>query len=207
MFQQLSLIGQVTVVKEVEVVTFRVGENAMIVLPNYLGKAESVGAALKEGAIVRLSGQATAAAVSKQKTPYIKMDVYHVLDLGYTDPGTVNGAADIVLVGNLGRDPELRYTSNESAVCNFSVATLKDPTIWFKVAAWGRQGENCQKYLGKGSKVLVAGRVDIPKPWQGRDGQPRVNLSVTAHNVRFLSPPKRQQEHAIEVPEGEEVPW
>jgi single-strand DNA-binding protein len=108
----------------------------------------------------------------------------------------------IIIVGNLGRDPEMRYTPSGQAVTNFSVATnrqytdssgqLVKETIWFRVSTWGKQAETCSQYLKKGSKVLVEGRL-VPDPktggpriWQGQNG-PGASFEVSAGTVRFLS--------------------
>jgi single-strand DNA-binding protein len=109
----------------------------------------------------------------------------------------------IILVGNLGRDPEMRYTPSGQAVTNFSVATnrqytgsdgqLVKETIWFRVSTWGKNAENCNQYLKRGSKVLVEGRLvpDIstggPRIWNRQDGTPTASYEVSAQNVRFLS--------------------
>jgi len=108
----------------------------------------------------------------------------------------------IIIVGNLGRDPEMRYTPSGQAVTNFSVATSRQytgsdggqvkETIWFRISAWGKQAETCNQYLRKGSKVLVEGRLvpDIktggPRVWQGQNG-PGASFEVSASTVRFLS--------------------
>ena len=108
----------------------------------------------------------------------------------------------IIIVGNLGRDPEMRYTPSGQAVTNFSVAssrkytgsdgTLVQETIWFRVSVWGKQAETCNQYLRKGSKVLVEGRLvpdpktGSPRVWQGQNG-PGASFEVSAGTVRFLS--------------------
>ncbi len=109
----------------------------------------------------------------------------------------------IILAGNLGRDPEMRYTPSGQAVTSFSVATnrqwtnsngeLIKETVWFRVSAWGKMAETCNQYLKKGSKVLVEGRLTAdatsggPRIWTGQDGQPRASFEVSAQTVRFLS--------------------
>jgi single-strand DNA-binding protein len=109
----------------------------------------------------------------------------------------------IILAGNLGRDPEMRYTPSGQAVTSFSVATNRQwtnnngetikETIWFRVSAWGKMAETCNQYLKKGSKVLVEGRLTAdagtggPRVWTGQDGQPRASFEVSAQTVRFLS--------------------
>jgi single-strand DNA-binding protein len=107
----------------------------------------------------------------------------------------------IVLVGNLGRNPEMRYTPNGTPVTSFSVATnrkytgsdgqLKDETLWFRISVWGKQAETCNQYLTKGQKVLVEGSLvgdesGGPRVWTGQDGKPRASFEVRAQTVRFL---------------------
>jgi single-strand DNA-binding protein len=109
----------------------------------------------------------------------------------------------IILAGNLGRDPEMRYTPSGQAVTSFSVATNRQytnnngetvkETIWFRVSVWGKMAETCNQYLKKGSKVLVEGRLTAdaatggPRIWNGQDGSPRASFEVSAQTVRFLS--------------------
>lgn len=98
----------------------------------------------------------------------------------------------MILIGNLTRDPELRYTQNNVAVCNFSVAVNgrkngdQQETIFFRVAAWRQLGENCAKYLAKGRKVYVSGPLTASL-YTGQDGKTRLALDVTAQEVEFLS--------------------
>ena len=109
----------------------------------------------------------------------------------------------IIIVGNLGRDPEMRYTPSGAAVTSFSVATSHkytsnngekvDETTWFRISAWGKQAETCNQYLKKGSKVLVEGRLTVdsatggPRIWTDKEGNPRASFEVNAATVRFLS--------------------
>jgi single-strand DNA-binding protein len=109
----------------------------------------------------------------------------------------------IIIVGNLGRDPEMRYTPSGQAVTNFNVATNRQytssdgqqvkETIWFRVSAWGKQAETVNQYLKQGSKVLVEGRL-VPDPATGgpriytrQDGSNGSSFEVSAATVRFLS--------------------
>ncbi len=109
----------------------------------------------------------------------------------------------VILAGNLGRDPEMRYTPSGQAVTSFSVATNRQytnnngetvkETIWFRVSVWGKMAEVCNQYLKKGSKVLVEGRLTAdaatggPRIWNGQDGSARASFEVNAQTVRFLS--------------------
>jgi single-strand DNA-binding protein len=101
----------------------------------------------------------------------------------------------ITIVGNLGRDPELRYTPQGTAVCNFSVATnerrkdktgdFQDHTTWFRVTLWGKQAETASKYLTKGSPIYIEGRLRVEE-WSDRDGKNRHTLEVHATDMQFL---------------------
>ncbi len=109
----------------------------------------------------------------------------------------------IIVVGNVGRDPEMRYTPNGQAVTSFSVATSRSytnnagaqvkETIWFRVSAWGKQAETCNTYLKKGSKVLVEGRLTAdpasggPRVFTRQDGTTGSSFEISAATVRFLS--------------------
>ncbi|HJS29886.1 MAG TPA: single-stranded DNA-binding protein [Anaerolineales bacterium] len=109
----------------------------------------------------------------------------------------------IIIVGNLGRDPEMRYTQSGQAVTNFSVATNRQytassgeqvkETVWFRVSAWGRLAETTNQYLKKGSRVLVEGRLTpdpatgSPRTWTRPDGAAAAAYEVTANVVRFLT--------------------
>lgn len=102
----------------------------------------------------------------------------------------------IIIVGNLGRDPELRYTPQGLAVCSFTMATnekrrdksgeLQDVTTWFKITLWRQQAENASKYLTKGSPVYIEGRLRIEE-WTDRDNNKRFTLDVQATDMHFIS--------------------
>jgi single-strand DNA-binding protein len=101
----------------------------------------------------------------------------------------------IIIVGNLGRDPELRYTPQGIAVCNFSLATnekkrdksgeLQDVTTWFRITLWRNQAENAAKYLTKGSPVYIEGRLGVEE-WTDRDGNNRHTLEVQGTEMHFI---------------------
>jgi len=109
----------------------------------------------------------------------------------------------LVLVGNLGRDPEIRYADSGVPVTNFPVATnhkwsdgdgqLQEETVWFRVTAFGKQAETCQQYLTKGQKVLVEGTLIAdpknggPRIYARKDGTSGTAFEVRANTVRFLS--------------------
>jgi single-strand DNA-binding protein len=109
----------------------------------------------------------------------------------------------VIIAGNLGGDPEMRYMSDGTAVTNFSVATNRrwtnkasgeqqNETTWFRVAVWRRQAETANEYLSKGSQVLVEGRLTTdpqtggPKLWTAQDGTVRASFEITADTVRFI---------------------
>ena len=101
---------------------------------------------------------------------------------------------NLTISGNLTRDPESRQV-NDKTVCNFTVAVnrrgQKDANgnniaDFFRVSAWGKMGESCQKYLAKGRKVGVVGSVSV-HPFLGQDGTPKASLEVFANEVEFLS--------------------
>ncbi len=101
----------------------------------------------------------------------------------------------ITIIGNLGRDPELRYTPQGDAVCDFSVAVndrkrdkageWQDNTTWFKVTFWRKQAENASKYLTKGRQVYVEGRLQVEE-WTDRDGKSRHSLVIQGSELQFL---------------------
>lgn len=102
----------------------------------------------------------------------------------------------IIIVGNLGKDPDLRYTPQGKAVCSFNMATnekrrdksgeLQDITTWFKITLWGNQAETASKYLSKGSPVYIEGRLKIEE-WTDRDNNNRFTLDVQATDMQFIS--------------------
>lgn len=101
----------------------------------------------------------------------------------------------IILVGNLGRDPELRYTPQGTPVCSFTLATnerrkdkageTQDVTTWFRVTLWGRQAETASQYLTKGRPVYLEGRLRVEE-WTDRDGKARYTLEVHATDMQFI---------------------
>ena len=109
----------------------------------------------------------------------------------------------ITLIGNLGRDPEMRYLPSGQAVTRFSVATsekwtgqdgkLNERTLWWRVSVFGKQAETCNTYLKKGSKVYIEGRMTGddktggPRIYTNKAGQPASSFDVTAATVKFLS--------------------
>jgi single-strand DNA-binding protein len=106
----------------------------------------------------------------------------------------------VMIIGNVGRDPEMRYTPNGAAVTSFSVAVNRrwtgndgqqqDETEWFNVVAWNKLAETCNQYVTKGSSVFVEGRLRT-RSWDGQDGQKHYRTEVVAFSVQFLSSPNR----------------
>ena len=97
----------------------------------------------------------------------------------------------VILVGNLGQDPELKYTNSGKSVCNFSVATEEfyngeKKTEWHRIVAWGKTGERCAEYLAKGSKVAIDGKLTT-RSWE-QNGEKKYMTEIVAFNVEFLSP-------------------
>ena len=115
-----------------------------------------------------------------------------------------------MLIGNLGADPELRYTSNGKAVCNFSVATndrFSDKPEWHRIVVWGKVADACAKHLVKGRTVCVEGKIQYRK-WTDRDGITRYTTEIVAGQVTFLpggphSERTTQSNEAHEAPEAE----
>lgn len=108
----------------------------------------------------------------------------------------------VTLIGNLGNDPEMRYTQNGTPVCGFSLATnekwtdqqgqRQERTTWWRISAWGQLGEVCNQYLSKGRRVYVEGTVVAdpenggPRIWTDQNGQPRASFELRAQTVKFL---------------------
>jgi len=101
-----------------------------------------------------------------------------------------------ILIGNLGRDPEVKYTQSGTAIANFSIATSerwkdkntgeqKERTEWHRIDAWGRLGEICGEYLSKGSRVYIEGRIQTDE-WQDKDGNKRYTTKIVANEMKML---------------------
>lgn len=108
----------------------------------------------------------------------------------------------VTIVGNLGKDPEMRFTPSGQAVTSFNLATNRSytgsdgqrvkETVWFRVSVWGKQAENCNNYLRKGSKVLIEGRLIAdpatggPRTYNRQDGSTGASFEISASTVQFL---------------------
>jgi len=129
----------------------------------------------------------------------------------------------MLIIGNVGSEPEMRYTPGGNPVTSFSVATnyryttsegeQREETEWFRVNAWNKLAEQCNQYVTKGMKVYIDGRLKS-SPWVGNDGQPRAGNEIVANTVRFLD--RRTAEEGEGNGEGtagakasnlEDLPW
>ena len=109
------------------------------------------------------------------------------------------GVNKVILIGNLGRDPELRYTQGGQAVANFTLATTEnwtnkggereERTEWHRIVAWGRTAELCAQYLAKGRTVYIEGRLQT-REWENKEGQKQRTTEVNAQTVQFLGGPR-----------------
>jgi len=126
------------------------------------------------------------------------------------------GVNKVILIGNLGRDPELRYTQNGQAVANFTLATTEnwtdksgervERTEWHRIVVWGRTGEMCAQYLSKGRTVYVEGRIQT-REWEDKEGQKRKTTEINAQTVQFLGGPRDgSARSSAEAPQSEEAP-
>ncbi len=126
----------------------------------------------------------------------------------------MNGLNRVQIIGNLGADPEMKYTPSGTAMATFSVAvnrTYTNPdgqateeTDWFNVVAWNKQAESCSKFLTKGQPVYVEGRLHT-RSWDGQNGQKHYRTEIIASQVIFLG--KKAEETRSEVSELEEIPF
>jgi single-strand DNA-binding protein len=109
------------------------------------------------------------------------------------------GVNKAILIGNLGRDPELRYTQSGQAVTNFSLATSEswtdkngertEKTEWHRIVAWGKTAELCAQYLSKGRPVYIEGRLQT-RDWEDKEGVKRQTTEIVANTVQFLGGPR-----------------
>ena len=118
----------------------------------------------------------------------------------------------VILIGNLGRDPELKYTPGGNAVCNFTLATnerwvdksgaKQERTEWHRIVVWGKQAEICGQYLKKGGAILVEGRLQM-REWLTPQGEKRQRLEIRGESVHFLEkvPGSAAAKEAVAEPE------
>ncbi len=105
------------------------------------------------------------------------------------------GVNKVILIGNLGKDPELRYTPGGQAVASFSLATgekwkdkdgnMQDRTEWHNIVIWGRMAENAKEYLAKGRPVYIEGRIQT-STWDDKDGNKHYKTEIVAQSMQFL---------------------
>jgi len=129
----------------------------------------------------------------------------------------------IIIIGNLGSEPEMRFTPNGRPVTSFSVATnrryttsegeRREETEWFTVVTWARLAEQCNQYLTKGRLVYVEGRLRT-HTWEGQDGQKRSRNEIVADRVSFLDrqavaplPEEKVEETGTDELEAEDIPF
>ncbi len=120
----------------------------------------------------------------------------------------------VIMIGNLTKDPELRYTASGEAVCNLSLACnrvyktqsgeKKDEVCYVKIVVWGKRGENCNQYLKKGRGILVDGRLQS-RSWENAEGKKQYATEIVAENIQFLdrvkegtSPENKTEEKSTE---------
>ena len=128
------------------------------------------------------------------------------------------GLNKIMIIGNLGTDPEMRYTPNGAAVTSFNVAVnrnystpggeRREETEWFRVNAWNQLAEVANQYLTKGRQVYVEGRLNS-RTWTGQDGQPRFTNEIRAFEIQFLGSPSdgAADMGGPPTPAEDDLPW
>ncbi|MBN2098767.1 MAG: single-stranded DNA-binding protein [Dehalococcoidia bacterium] len=127
----------------------------------------------------------------------------------------------VMIIGNVGTDPEMRFTPNGNPVTSFRVATSrfftspegerKQETEWFTVTAWNKLAESCNQFLAKGRRAYVEGRLRT-RVWEGQDGQKRTQVEIVAERVLFLdrqaaTAPLKEEAKADEEIEAEDLPF
>ncbi|MDR9459283.1 MAG: single-stranded DNA-binding protein [Dehalococcoidia bacterium] len=127
----------------------------------------------------------------------------------------------VMVIGNLGTDPEMRFTPNGNQVTSFRIASTRtyttsegerqQETEWFTVTTWGKLAETCNQYLAKGRRAYVEGRLRT-RNWEGQDGQKRFNTEIVANTVIFLDRPgaaplPEDAEEGAEEIQPEELPF
>ena len=127
------------------------------------------------------------------------------------------GVNKVILVGNLGRDPEVRYTKSGQAVASFSLATSEswkgkdgnreEKTEWHRIVAWGKLGEICGEYLNKGKQVYIEGRLQT-RDWDDKDGNKRSTTEIVASTMTMLGQAggATNQGYSNNAPSGSSAP-
>lgn len=124
----------------------------------------------------------------------------------------MRGVNKVILIGNLGKDPEIRYTTGGSAVANFTIATSdsytdkdgerQEKTEWHRIVAWGRLAEICGEYLSKGRMVYIEGSLRT-RSWEDKDGNTRWTTEVVARSMEMLGGRSEQGSRDTQSPEGD----
>jgi len=125
------------------------------------------------------------------------------------------GLNKVMIIGHLGRDPEMRYTPSGKPVTTFTVAVSRSwnsgdgerhsETEWFNVVAWGNLAETCKQYLTKGQLVYIEGRLQT-RHWDDKEGQKRSTVELVANEMTFLSERRESGNHETAPAAGEESP-
>ena len=123
----------------------------------------------------------------------------------------MRGINKVILIGNLGRDPEIRYTASGQAVANFTRATTEsstskdgekqDFTEWHRIVAWGRLAEICGEYLSKGRMVYIESSIRT-RSWEDKEGRKRWTTEILARNMQMLSRAGEKPEKSPDTKEG-----
>lgn len=129
------------------------------------------------------------------------------------------GLNKVMIIGRLGRDPEMRYTPSGKPVTTFSVVTSRSWTTsegerrveseWFNIVAWGNLAEICKQYLSKGQQVYIEGRLQT-RHWDDQEGHKHTSVEIVANEMIMLSERRDSEEHggaAADVSEDEEFPF
>lgn len=133
----------------------------------------------------------------------------------------MGGVNKVLLIGNLGADPDLRYIPSGAAVCEMRLATneswkdkagqKQERTEWHRIVVWGQRAELCAQYLSKGRQVYIEGRLRT-RSWEDRDGNTRYTTEIVATDVQFLGSPGRQtplpapEDDGVDGDTGQEFP-
>lgn len=122
----------------------------------------------------------------------------------------------LILIGHLGTEPEMRYTASGIPVTNFNMAVSRrwtnpegqsqEKTTWFRVSLWRRQAEIASQYLAKGHRVMIVGEVDNARPWTDRDGNLRASIEVTATELKLMESKGANTNGAHDAPLAESAP-
>lgn len=122
----------------------------------------------------------------------------------------------LILIGHLGTEPEMRYTSSGVPVTNFNMAVSRrwtnaegqsqEKTTWFRINLWRRQAEIASQYLAKGHRVMIVGEVDNARPWTDRDGNMRATIEVTATELKLMEGKGANSNGAHDTAPAEAVP-